>query len=298
MLINRISADEAQSTRRDHLRTGPDGRELLLKLASAPTTWNGAKRSARFVMTSQSRDHYGDIVITAGVETDVFESNPKAFLNHMSGDWPIGNWANIEKQLRGRPPRMEGDLVLLPAHGPVQQVDMAAWMIEHGGLQACSIGFLPNWGAIEKVLEEDGSWKGGLQYNECTLVECSLCGVPANQDALAKMVGDGAKFAKETIERVLDEWQKSPEGALMSRSDFEKAYKIVGTEVDRIESVDELIAIAAEQAIDELVERQLTSQNRVAITRERLTAFERTERQRRLADARQRDLDIIRARGS
>ena len=60
-------------------------------------------------------------------------------------------------------------------------------MIENGGMRAASIGFVPNFDAIEMIMEDDGkTWSGGLTFNESELVEASLVNVPANPDALAK----------------------------------------------------------------------------------------------------------------
>src|SRR5829696_5705048 len=142
MTTKLISADEAHSLRGDHLRPGPDGKDTILKVAAGttPSSWDSAKRSARFVMTSQAKDRYGDIVVTAGLDTTQFDKNPVAFVNHKSGSWPIGMWKNIEKMLRGRPARMEGDLAVHEAGGPVPEIDQAAWMIEKGYMRASSIG--------------------------------------------------------------------------------------------------------------------------------------------------------------
>src|SRR6266404_4251693 len=187
MSTQRISADEAHHLRRDNLRSGADGRERMFKsIEGPPSSWDSTRRSARFVMTSQARDRAGDAVVTAGIDTTAFERNPSAFLNHDSTGWPIGRWENLQKKPYANPPRMEGDLVLLESGGPVALIDQAAWMLSRGAIRGASIGFIPDWNAIEKLLESDGSWTGGLQFNQSELLEVSLVNVPANADALAK----------------------------------------------------------------------------------------------------------------
>jgi hypothetical protein len=181
MADRRISPDEARSIRRADMLG-----DRLVKLASTPTSWNASNRSARFTMTSQTVDRAGDIVVTNGVDTTEFLKSPMAFLNHASASWPIGLWTNVVKHLRAQVPRMEGDLVLHEASGPIPEVDQAAWMIERGYMKACSIGFLPDWSACERVLNASGAWSGGLIFHKTELLECSLCGVPANPQALAK----------------------------------------------------------------------------------------------------------------
>jgi phage head maturation protease len=184
MRTARISADEAHALRREQLRRVDDA--LVKEAVAAPASWNPQKRSARFVMTSQAVDRAGDVVMTRGLDTKRFAANSVAFLNHDSRSWPIGSWANLTKWLIADPPRMEGDLVLHAAGGPIPEIDQAAWAIEHGMLRACSIGFLPAWDSVERVLDAKGNWTGGLRFNQAELLECSICGVPMNPDAMAK----------------------------------------------------------------------------------------------------------------
>jgi hypothetical protein len=188
-LTRKISADEARSLRAGDLRG-----DVLQKVASAaPSTWNAAQRSARFTMTAQIADRYGDVVMTAGLDTTEFMRNPVAFLNHASMNFPIGSWQNVTKYLFRNPPHMQGDLTLAASGGPIAQIDEAAWAIEHGLMKAASIGFLPNWDSVEKIVDAKGNWSGGLQFNEAELLECSLCGIPANPQALARGLGISAR---------------------------------------------------------------------------------------------------------
>jgi phage head maturation protease len=226
MLTKKISADEAKSKRKDHMRATGRG-DAVLKAVKAPPSWDKEARTGRFVMTTQQTDRYGDRVMTEGGDTAEFERNPVALLFHNSRTWPIGSWGNLEKILKGRPPRLEGDLILMPPEGPVAEIDQAAWMIENGGIRACSIGFVPNWDDIEMLLDEEGKWTGGLQFNKWELVECSVCPIPANPGALMKHADGDMKLARELLEDVLDNYAKTPEGLLVPRAEFEKQYRLV-----------------------------------------------------------------------
>ena len=187
----RISPDEARSLR----SAERDGR--LVKVAStAPASWNPGTRSARFVMTAQSPDRMLDVVVTAGLDTTSFQKNPGAYFAHDSSNFPIGQWQDLQKYLHAAPPRMEGTLQLGPAGGPIPEIDQAAWSLQHGLLRAASIGFLPNWDAVEKILDK-GDWLGGLLFHETELLECSLVGIPASRESLAKGLG-GQPQAKGT----------------------------------------------------------------------------------------------------
>lgn len=300
----KISADEAHEARKDHLRGDADGREILLKVAKAPSSWDATKRSARFIMTSQAVDRYGDVVVTAGLDISEFEKNPMVFVFHKSNSWSVGTWANIEKQLRGRPPRMEGDAVLHPPGGPVAEVDQAAWMIEHGGLRASSIGFIPDFEEVELILDETGSPTGGLQFNKAEIVECSLVGIPANPQALAKALEANVKLPQEFIEDVLDAWARSPEGKLIARDDFEKTYQLIKTAGDDAGMAAELLGRLDEQAALTLCEKHIVARGKTilppghtAMPTERVVAIERAAKNKRLAEKRQREMDAIRTRG-
>lgn len=230
----KISADEARAkvTERGLSVRDTDKGPMIGKGTSAPASWDGMKRSGRFVMSSQAVDRYGDIIVQQGLNVDRFMTNPAGLLFHSSRDWPIGTWSNLEKVLRGRPPRTEGDLNLLPSEGPVQQIDQAAWMIEHGGLRAVSIGFIPNWDAVESIRNDEDMWTG-FQFNESELIECSLVCIPANPDALAKDAAQPAmKLAKDLIEDILDNYQRTPEGLVIPRAAFEKLYAVMAKEAD------------------------------------------------------------------
>lgn len=291
-----ISADEAHAIRSEHLRTGPEGRELLLKLASAPASWNPGTRSARFVMTSQTEDRYGDVVVTDGIDLTQFNANPVALLQHNSGSWPIGDWANVEKQSRKRPPRMEGDLALHEAGGPIPEIDQAAWMIERGYMRACSIGFLPDWNEVEKVVSSDGDWKGGIRFNKAELLECSLCGIPANPQALAKGLFDGPNMAQEAIERILDGWARGTDGELLERKSFEDIYEIIKRGESGPEMVETYLGQMDEDSAIAVCEKFIVARGKAIVSQNRLENIERAARNKRLAEKRQREIDAMRAR--
>lgn len=295
MRTKRISADEAHSLRKDQMRQGADGSELLMKAARSPSTWDSASRSARFVMTSQSVDRMGDVVVTAGLDTTEFEQNPVALMSHRSDTWPIGEWKNVEKMLRGRPPRMEGDLAFLKAGGPNSDVDTAAWYAENGFIRGASIGFLPDFDQMEMLMAEDGSWTGGLQFNAAKVIECSLCAIPANQDSLAKMFNGDRGLAKEWIQDVLDNWACSPEGLILPRAEFETAYQVLkaGDQV-RTETTDARASLENLDAkvLMEFAERELAKEGKVIVDQTRVEAIERAAKQKRLDEKRLREKAI------
>jgi hypothetical protein len=96
---SKISPDEARSLRAGDLRG-----DVLQKVAStAPASWDAGTRSARFVMSSEAVDRYGDIVKIGGMNIAEFAKNPQAFVNHNSSSWPIGSWVGLQKYLHAAP---------------------------------------------------------------------------------------------------------------------------------------------------------------------------------------------------
>lgn len=167
-------------------------------------------------MSAQSPDRLGDIVKTNGINLKQFLKNPVALYGHASRAFPIGTWKNVTKILRDDPPHLDGDLQLLPAGGPIEEIDRVAWALEHGALRAASIGFVPNCASVELILDASGTATGGLIFNETELVETSIVTVPAHPAALAKAYNSSARDkprqARRELEAALAAWVSTSEG--------------------------------------------------------------------------------------
>ena len=204
-----------------------------------------SNRSARFVMSTENPDREGDIIRQNGWQLDNFMKNAPLPVFHQTRSWPVGTWKDVTV-MNGRPKRLEGTAQLLPEGGPVPEVDQAAWMLEHGGIKAVSVGFVP----LEMELNDpERGWAGGFNILAAELVECSLVPVPAHPDALMKgAVGDW-KMARDIIEEILDTYAKDPRtGDLISREDYEKAYEVVKSGKMPVNDDLEVLAAAAERA--------------------------------------------------
>lgn len=216
--FRKASADEARSRRDKHVRKALGGSEAVIKGFRSPPSWDPQKRSARFTMSSESVDRYGDIVVQSGIDIGNFVGNPQGLLFHNSRSWPCGQWSDIQKVLNGRPKRTEGTLTLLP-EGTDPDVDRAAAHVAVGSIRTVSIGFVPNWDEVELILDDEEEWVTGLKFNESELVECSLVPIPAQPDALVKFA-EGLPLARDIIEHVLDNYAKSPEGLLLPMDEY------------------------------------------------------------------------------
>lgn len=176
-------------------------------------------RSQRFVMSSENPDLMNDIVRQAGLSIDNFLKNPVALAYH-SHNAPIGKWLDV-KQVSGKPKRTEGTIKLFD-EGVTDKSDEIARLLQAGGLKACSIGFMPK--ELEFIKDKDGNWNGGFDIIESSLLECSVCSIPANPDALAKAAGGDMHLAAEALEFILDTYCEKTSGGLFVRKDFEQAY--------------------------------------------------------------------------
>lgn len=146
--------------------TSSDSPEIITKtsagrIADTPT----------FVLTTQSPDRVGDIVMLDGLNLKNFKENPVALVHHNSGDFPVGVWKNIRKQ---------GDALLadlvLAAKGTSRVADLARALIEQGILRAVSIGF--------RVSKAEPIQPRGMKFFESELLEASLVSVPMNPRAV------------------------------------------------------------------------------------------------------------------
>lgn len=202
------------------LKAMPAGLDDLMEKAG----YNEQKRSMRFVMSAEVEDRDRDIVMQAGLDTRAFEKNPVAPWAHRSGELPVGSWSDLVKHLTGKGAkvRTEGTLTLTEGSGKADELHAH---FKAGSVRACSIGFMPTEIERREVPEDmkDEFWYyPGYIIHAADLYECSPCTIPANPAALAKAAKEGDKLAMETLDMVLDKWEKR-DGVIVPRKAFEDA---------------------------------------------------------------------------
>ncbi|HXI43855.1 MAG TPA: HK97 family phage prohead protease [Bryobacteraceae bacterium] len=133
------------------------------------------KNGMSFVMSDETPDRMGDVIVASGWDTTNFNKNPIALFGHRS-DFPLGTWKN----LRVEKTKLVGDLSLAPP-GTSDRIDEVRRLVEADILKAVSVGFRD----IESVPIDPKSPFGGMRFTKSELVECSLVAVPANPNALA-----------------------------------------------------------------------------------------------------------------
>lgn len=147
-------------------------------------------RVLRYVCSDQSCDRMGDVIKQDGWDLKNFKTNPVIMANHNYGAYPVGNALTVKV--------VEGKLkmdVLFAGPDVSEDADKAFKLAKAGFMKAGSVGFIPKAHhkpteaeCVEYGMQKD-SW--GVVFDENELLEYSVCGVPANANALQESIGKG-----------------------------------------------------------------------------------------------------------
>lgn len=160
--------DESRGNRTTHTRTGAG--KIVHKMHAADVT-----EDREFILSDESVDRMGDIILSDGWDLTNFRSNPIALFNH-NPNAIIGKWVNmrvVDKTLRAR--------LELASAGTSKRIDEIRALVEAGILKATSVGFRP---IDHEQLDKKNPFSGS-RFLKQELVETSLVSVPANPNALA-----------------------------------------------------------------------------------------------------------------
>src|SRR5262245_54303098 len=163
--------------------------ETMVRRTTADDS-RAARNKLEFVLSDETKDRLGDVILASGWDLKNFKRNPIAMFNH-DRDFPIGKWRNVH--VEGK--RLVGELE--PAQrGTSARIDEILSLIEQGILRAVSVGFRPT----KRELMEDNS---GFIFQEQELLETSLVSVPANPAAL--QIARSLNISDDTLRRVFGE---------------------------------------------------------------------------------------------
>lgn len=144
----------------------------------------------KFILTDQTINNYGFIVLTSGIDLSRFTKNPVMLFDHCKEDI-LGRWDNI---------KVEGDQ--LTAESVFDEKDPEAMImsgkVDQGFLNGTSIGFE----ALEFELGMPG-FEDVPICTKCILMECSLTPLPSNGNAIRVFDREGKLMAKEDVLTVL-----------------------------------------------------------------------------------------------
>lgn len=141
-----------------------------------------------FVLSDESLNSYGLIIRTDGINLERFKRNPVMFYNHQRELGVIGRWENVRIE--------DGRLLADPVFDDLDELGKKIGnKVETGFLRSASIG-------VEGM--QGKSTKEGRMITSCAMIECSVCDIPANSNAIAlydddKRITDVEEFIKLTF---------------------------------------------------------------------------------------------------
>lgn len=135
-----------------------------------------------FVLTDESVNSYGYRVLLSGLDKTRFLKNPVMFYSHEYGLLPIGYWENVREE--------DGKLI---ADAKFDEGDTFAMEIKRkvdaGIIRCSSIGFNIQEMDNDESLKLPG--QSGPSVTKWELMECSICAIGSNKNALRLSVGGG-----------------------------------------------------------------------------------------------------------
>jgi len=163
-----------------------------------PVPVDGAQRTLRFCFSDNSVDRMNDTIAAAGWDLSDFLANPVALWAHDSSAPPIGGARNVG--IEGD--RLLGDIEFAPPE-TYAFADTIYRLVLGKFLRAVSVGFMPT---RYSFVENDPERGFGIDFLEQSLLEISVCPVPANPNALqeARRKGIDTRPLMEWAERTLD----------------------------------------------------------------------------------------------
>lgn len=151
------------------------------------------ERILPFITTTDDPHRNGNRVITAGLDTRWFKTNPVLLLGHLQiegvpAQLPMGRWEEFARiklpdgvdgmAMRGHFCTPE----LFPSKNDWYDLAESVYLLcLHGYLNTTSIGWLSKAGKTRRYRLEDG--RQGIQFDEAELMEASIAVIPANRRA-------------------------------------------------------------------------------------------------------------------
>lgn len=150
------------------------------------------------VITTDSLDRDGEVVIPQGMNAVEYEANPILFWNHDYSQ-PVGKCVKLKREpnaIRGefqfaqRPDGFEG------SYFP----EFVASLVGQGVVKGVSIGYVPEDGGVRRATIDDRKRYGpraSTVFSKWKLLEISVAPLQANPDALVSAIRKGAVSGKD-----------------------------------------------------------------------------------------------------
>jgi Caudovirus prohead serine protease len=166
----------------------PDGKQFRA-FQSRINTVDDTNRTIEFAASTETPDRYGDVIRVDGWQLDNFQKNPVFLWAHRSEDPPIGRIISATKDMSGTPTLVETVQFASPDVYPF--ADTVYKLYKAGFMNAVSVGFLPL--QYEPLMtrpedEESAPFQSGWDYTTVEQLELSAVPVPANPEALGRVL--------------------------------------------------------------------------------------------------------------
>lgn len=163
---------------------------ITRKALSAELT--GTAKGFTAVITAETLDRDGEVLIPQGMNSTEFDRNPTLFWNHDYAQ-PVGRCNGLKR----KETTIVGDFVFAKRPDGYQGEffpEVAAALVGQGIVNAVSVGYVPEDGGVRKAIDSDRKKYGDQVhtiYSRWKLLEVSLAPLQANPDALITAVKKG-----------------------------------------------------------------------------------------------------------
>ena len=159
---------------------------------SLPARIEGSAKGFTAVITAETIDRDGEVLIPQGMNSKEFEQNPVLFWNPDYSE-PVGKCVGIKRRERD----ITADFVFAQRPGGYSGEffpEVAAALVGQGIVNGVSVGYVPEEGGTRRATEVDRKKYGGnvsTIFSRWKLLEVSLAPLQANPEALITAVKKG-----------------------------------------------------------------------------------------------------------
>lgn len=155
------------------------GKKVEVQIAAKALSIDETKKTATFVMSTESIDRHGDIIDQDSWMLEHFRKNPAFFLQHRADQFPIGKWIDVYLEADPDNPGKQRLVGVAEFRTKYEDAARAFDHVVEGDLNMVSVGFIPH--RVDYDEERDA-----FVLFDCELLECSLVGIGSNRYALVK----------------------------------------------------------------------------------------------------------------
>jgi len=163
-----------------------------INFKALPARIEGSAKGFTAVITAETIDRDGEVLIPQGMNSKEFEQNPVLFWNHDYSE-PVGKCVGLKRRERDivgefafaqKPEGYSGEFF----------PEVAAALVGQGIVNGVSVGYVPEDGGTRRATELDRKKYGGnvsTIFSRWKLLEVSLAPLQANPEALITAVKKG-----------------------------------------------------------------------------------------------------------